>query len=93
MERTSVQKTGLRRVMSMTLTLALSVGTLAALPVQPAQAAPQAITMQVVSARDEPLAFDGAGVSAGDTVTAYPSNSSWSWSVSRWSSVQWWRSG
>ena len=39
--------------------------------VAPAQAATDTLTVQVVSARTEPLAFDGAGVTAGDPIADF----------------------
>ena len=54
------------------LALVLALATLAGLPVSAAQAAPSdVLTLDVASARTEPRAFGGAGVSEGDPITDY----------------------
>jgi SdrD B-like protein len=70
MEATPVVRTGWRRLVNMTVTMALTVGMLAVLPMHAAQAAPQAVTLRVLSARTEPEAPGGA-VTKGDPIDVY----------------------
>ncbi len=46
-------------------------GLLAAVPMLPSQAATDSLTLNVVSARTEPRAFDGTGVTKGDAIPQY----------------------
>jgi SdrD B-like protein len=70
MEATPVVRTGWRPLVNVTVTMALTVGMLSALPMHAVQAAPQAVTLRVQSARTEPDA-PGGPVTAGDPITAY----------------------
>ncbi len=58
------------RVRDVTVALSLALGTLALVPAAPAQAAPPTneLSVNIVSARTEARAFDGAGVSKGDPI-------------------------
>ena len=70
--RRSAGRSLLRRAASLTSVAAVTVALLLALPIAEAAAAPtNSLTVQVVSARTEPRAFAGAGVSQGDPVNAF----------------------
>ncbi|MCV2393294.1 IPT/TIG domain-containing protein [Actinotalea sp. M2MS4P-6] len=52
-------------------TVALAVTMVGALPIAAAQAATNSLTLQVISARTEPRAFQGAGVAKGDAIGTF----------------------
>ena len=57
-----------RRIVTAAVTMSMSVGVLAALPATPAQAVTNDLTIEVTSARTEPRAFGGDGVTVGDPI-------------------------
>jgi hypothetical protein len=69
-EAKPVVRTGWRRLVNVTLTMALTAGLLSMLPMHVAQAADQAVTLLVQSARTEPDA-PGGPVTKGDPISAY----------------------
>lgn len=54
-----------QRIVTAATAMAMPVAMLVALPVLPAQAATNTLTLEVISARTEPRAFAGAGVYKG----------------------------
>src|SRR5665647_3280545 len=60
-----------QRIVTAATAMAMPVAMLVALPVLPAQAATNTLTLEVISARTEPRAFAGAGVDKGAPITSF----------------------
>ena len=67
-DRSAPTRSVWRRIVTAAVTLSMSVGALVTLPAMPAQAVTNDLTIEVTSARTEPRAFGGAGVTKGDAI-------------------------